>query len=125
MSKVSKRPDIVLPTREEDKAITVAAKSDPDAQPLTPKQLKAMVPMRDCADGQSPRTRSYSCRCATAQRLLRTSSLQGRVGSRAWMACCANTSRVILVGHDDGTEPLIERTLGGDVILSLAAPAIA
>jgi uncharacterized protein (DUF4415 family) len=46
MSKVSKRPDIVLPTREEDKAITVAAKSDPDAQPLTPKQLKAMVPMR-------------------------------------------------------------------------------
>jgi uncharacterized protein (DUF4415 family) len=35
-----------MPTAEEDKAITTAAKSDPDAQPLTPKQLKAMVPMR-------------------------------------------------------------------------------
>jgi uncharacterized protein (DUF4415 family) len=35
-----------MPTAEEDKAITAAAKNDPDAQPLTPKQLKAMVPMR-------------------------------------------------------------------------------
>jgi len=35
-----------MPTPKEDKAITAAAKSDPDAQPLTPKQLKAMVPMR-------------------------------------------------------------------------------
>jgi uncharacterized protein (DUF4415 family) len=46
MSKGSKRPTIVMPSAEEDKAITAAAKSDPDAQPLTPKQLKAMVPMR-------------------------------------------------------------------------------
>ncbi len=46
MSKVSKRPSIVMPTTEEDEAITTAAQSDPDAQPLTPKQLKAMVPMR-------------------------------------------------------------------------------
>jgi uncharacterized protein (DUF4415 family) len=35
-----------MPTAAEDKAITAAAKSDPDAQPLTPKQLKAMVPIR-------------------------------------------------------------------------------
>jgi len=34
------------PTPEEDQAITAAARNDPDAQPLTPKQLKAMVPMR-------------------------------------------------------------------------------
>ena len=46
MSKASKRPSIVMPTAEEDQAITAAAKTDPDAQPLTPKQLKAMVPMR-------------------------------------------------------------------------------
>ena len=46
MSKVSKRPSIVMPTVEEDKAITAAAKSDPDAQPLTPTQLKAMVPIK-------------------------------------------------------------------------------
>jgi len=35
-----------MPTAAEDKAITAAAKSDPDAQPLTAKQLKAMVPMQ-------------------------------------------------------------------------------
>jgi uncharacterized protein (DUF4415 family) len=35
-----------MPTLKEDKAITAAARADPDAQPLTPKQLKAMVPMR-------------------------------------------------------------------------------
>jgi len=35
-----------MPTVEEDKAITAAARSDPDAQPLTPKQLKSMVPLR-------------------------------------------------------------------------------
>lgn len=46
MSKVSKHPAIVMPTAEEDAAITAAARSDPDAQPLTPKQLKAMVPIR-------------------------------------------------------------------------------
>ena len=46
MSKVSKRPPILMPTVQEDKAITAAAKSDPDAQPLTPKQLAAMVPMK-------------------------------------------------------------------------------
>ena len=46
MSKVSKRPSIAMPTSKEDKAITAAAKSDPDARPLTPKQLKPMVPLR-------------------------------------------------------------------------------
>jgi uncharacterized protein (DUF4415 family) len=35
-----------MPTVEEDKLILAAAKSDPDAQPLTPKQLKEMVPLR-------------------------------------------------------------------------------
>ena len=46
MSKVSKRPTVVMPTVEEEKVILAAAKSDPDAQPLTPKQLKEMVPLR-------------------------------------------------------------------------------
>jgi uncharacterized protein (DUF4415 family) len=46
MSRVSKRPSIVMPSAAEDRAITAAAKADPDAQPLTPKQLAAMVPMR-------------------------------------------------------------------------------
>lgn len=36
----------MIPTAAEDKAIHSAARNDPDAQPLTPAQLKAMVPMR-------------------------------------------------------------------------------
>ena len=46
MSKTSKRLTITMPTPEEDKAITAAAKTDAGARPLTPNQLKAMVPMR-------------------------------------------------------------------------------
>ncbi len=46
MSRISKRATIHVPTTEENKAITAAAKNDPDAQPLTPKQLKAMVPLK-------------------------------------------------------------------------------
>ena len=46
MSKISKRHAVAMPTVEEDKAITAAARSDPDAQPLKPKQLKEMVPLR-------------------------------------------------------------------------------
>lgn len=46
MSKTAKRPTILMPTAAEDKAITAAARRDPDAQPLTPKQLKSMVPLR-------------------------------------------------------------------------------
>lgn len=46
MSKVSKRPTVVMPTSQEDKAITAAARADSDAQPLTRKQLKSMIPMR-------------------------------------------------------------------------------
>lgn len=46
MSKTPKRPAVVMPTVAEDRAITAAAKRDPDAPPLTPAQLKAMLPMR-------------------------------------------------------------------------------
>ncbi|WP_298432064.1 BrnA antitoxin family protein [Ottowia sp.] len=35
-----------MPTVAEDRAITAAARADPDAQPLTPKQLQAMVPLK-------------------------------------------------------------------------------
>ena len=45
MSKISSYPQLVVPTIEEDKIITAAAKADPDAQPLTLSQLSAMVPM--------------------------------------------------------------------------------
>ncbi len=46
MSKTPKPSNIRMPTLEEDRQINAAAKSDPGAQPLTPKQLKAMVPLK-------------------------------------------------------------------------------
>jgi len=46
MSKASKKASVRMPSTREDKAIIAAARRDPDAQPLTPKQLKAMVPLR-------------------------------------------------------------------------------
>ena len=46
MSKAPKRPAVAMPTVAEDRVITSAAKSDPDALPLTPRQLKAMVPLQ-------------------------------------------------------------------------------
>jgi hypothetical protein len=46
MSKTTKRLAVVMPTVEEDRRINAAARTDPDALPLTPKQLQAMVPMQ-------------------------------------------------------------------------------
>jgi uncharacterized protein (DUF4415 family) len=46
MSKTPKRYAVRMPTVEEDRAIVAAAKTDPDAKPLTQKQLSAMVPMK-------------------------------------------------------------------------------
>lgn len=46
MSKTPKRPRVAMPSAAEDRKITAAAESDPDARPLTDKQLKAMVPMK-------------------------------------------------------------------------------
>ena len=43
MSKLSNRQTIHVPTVVEDREITAAARSDPEAQPLKPSQLKAMV----------------------------------------------------------------------------------
>lgn len=46
MSTAPRTPKIVLPSAEEDRRILAAAKDDPDAQPLTDAQLKAMVPLK-------------------------------------------------------------------------------
>ncbi len=46
MPKPTRRPVVAVPTVDEDKIITAAARADPDAHPLTPRQLEAMVPMR-------------------------------------------------------------------------------
>ena len=52
MSKASNRPVVLMPTVEEDRIIRAAAKSDPDAQSLTPTQLVAMVPAAKALRGR-------------------------------------------------------------------------
>ena len=54
MSIVIQRPVVVMPTVAEDKAITAAAKADPDAQPLTPKKLQMMVSLKSVRDLPKP-----------------------------------------------------------------------
>lgn len=46
MSDSAKRRSIRIPTAEEDRRINAAARSDPDAQPLTAAQLGAMSPIQ-------------------------------------------------------------------------------
>jgi uncharacterized protein (DUF4415 family) len=46
MSKSSSKTTIQMPSVVEDRKITAAAKSDPDAQPLTKAQLAQMVPAK-------------------------------------------------------------------------------
>ena len=46
MSKTIPKRVIRLPSIEENAKIVAAAKADPDAQPLTTSQLKAMVPLK-------------------------------------------------------------------------------
>lgn len=54
-SDIRARHAIQVPTPEEDASITAAALADPDAQPLTDDQLRAMVPLRSLR-GRPPLT---------------------------------------------------------------------
>ena len=52
---------MVIPSPEEDQAINAAAKSDPDAQPLTHQQLQAMPPFDHCEGAQkSPHKKQFA-----------------------------------------------------------------
>jgi uncharacterized protein (DUF4415 family) len=46
MSKTTLKRVIRMPSVEENARIVAAAKADPDAQPLTKRQLRAMVPLK-------------------------------------------------------------------------------
>jgi uncharacterized protein (DUF4415 family) len=46
MSQSATRSKIRMPTRDESRAIDAAARSDPDAMPMTAEQLDALVPLR-------------------------------------------------------------------------------
>jgi uncharacterized protein (DUF4415 family) len=46
MSKTLPKRALIMPGADENRKIVAAAKQDPDAKPLTSKQLKAMVPLK-------------------------------------------------------------------------------
>ena len=46
MSKTTPKRVLLMPSDEENAKIVSAAKADPDARPLTKKQLQAMVPLK-------------------------------------------------------------------------------
>lgn len=46
MTERAKRRRLILPTLEEDRAITAAAMSDPDCPPLTNEEIAEMVPLK-------------------------------------------------------------------------------
>lgn len=46
MSKPTPKRVFAMPSLEENRKIVAAAKADPDAQPLSRKQLNAMVPLK-------------------------------------------------------------------------------
>jgi hypothetical protein len=68
MSKAPKPSNIRMPTLEEDRQINAAAKSDSGAQPLTPKQLKAMVSLKSLRGRPKSDNKNNLFLCATAPR---------------------------------------------------------
>ena len=87
MSKNVKRSSIVIPTLAEDKAITAAAYSDPDAQPLTSVQLNAMVPMKGLRGRPRPAHEKQLLQCATVKKSSNTLSPPETVGNHEWTVC--------------------------------------
>ncbi len=77
VSKVSKKPIILMPTVVEDKAITAAARSDHDAQPLT------LQPRGRCLL-QGYRRRLSFAQCLADAVLTVLSYATGHLKSRRW-----------------------------------------
>ena len=46
MSRTTPKRTLLMPSAEENSKIVAAAKADPDARPLTKKQLQTMVPLK-------------------------------------------------------------------------------
>ena len=95
MSKALKKIPIEIPSVVEDRKITAAARSDPDSQPLTPAQLRAMVPLRSVrgrpkSDNKkllvSVRYRGQACDCATQSKLSTLWPKRRRWRAAPWVA---------------------------------------
>lgn len=105
MSKISKRSSVVMPTLQEYKVIAAAAKADPDAQPLTPKQLKSMVPVRALRGRQKSENAKQLVSARYSREVLAFFKSTAKVGSHVWTKCCATTSRAIHVERELKANP--------------------
>ena len=110
MSKISKLPTVRMPSAEEDKAITAAARSDPDAQPLTPKQLKSMLPIKALRGRPKSEHKKLLVSVRYSQEVVEFFKATGMAGNREWMAFFVSTWRAIPV-HEDGVDPIISLDL--------------
>lgn len=64
-----------------DKAITAAAKPDPDAQPLTPRQLKVTVPLRGLRRPVNPARAGWAKAASKIARLGDDALVMGEFGN--------------------------------------------
>jgi uncharacterized protein (DUF4415 family) len=89
-----------MPTVAEDKVITAAARSDPDAKPLTPKQLQAMVPLKSVRGRPKSANKELlvSVRYSPEVVAYFTSTREG--WQSRWTACCNGTFRAIRGEHE-------------------------
>ena len=92
MSKISKRPTSSMPTEDEDRAITAAARSDPDA--ITPKQLKAMVPMQPFVAWPRSENKKLLVSVRYSPEVIAYFKSTGEGCNREWMGSFASTSHV-------------------------------
>ncbi len=90
MSKTSKCHAIRAPTPEEDKLIMEAARSDPDARPLTAQQMKEMMPARSVLGRPKSENKKPLVSVPTAAKSSSTSNQSERAGNRAGLASSGN-----------------------------------
>lgn len=86
-----------MPTVAQDKAINKAAKADPDAQPLTVKQLKEMVPMRALRD----RPKSEKTKQLVSMRYSQEVLAYFRSSGEGWQSLIDQVLREYVTRHSD------------------------
>lgn len=99
MSKISKRPTVAMPTVAKDKAITAAAKADPNAHPRTPKQLQAMVPLKAVRGRPKLESKKLLVSVRYSPEVVAYFRSTGEDWQCEWMACYSSTLRVTRAGR--------------------------
>ena len=97
-------------TLEEDRLITAAAESDPDARHFADEQMSAMAPIRALRGLASWRIKSSCFRSDIVLRLLITSGLLDLAGKLAWMLFSKSMSKLTPLAMQRGPNIKIQKT---------------